>query len=48
FLWNYVWSGNTFHKRFLEVIGAVFHYEQPYHSEWTGERFDLFIIGGGK
>ncbi|SOO46823.1 internal (core) protein A [Yersinia phage fPS-59] len=41
-IWNYVWTGNKNHVRFLKSIGAVFH------NEYTGDsnQFQLFTIGG--
>lgn len=40
-LWNYIWTGNTDHYRFLKSIGAEFHEEFL-----TAERgqFQLFTI----
>lgn len=42
YLWNYVWSGNIKHIRFLKTIGAKFYdnYDQIYNSHV----FKLFII----
>lgn len=38
-LWNFVWTGNGPHKRFLKSIGAEFH------EEFTQDgRFQLFTI----
>lgn len=38
-LWNFVWTGNGPHKRFLKSIGAEFH------EEFTkGGQFQLFTI----
>lgn len=38
-LWNFVWTGNGPHIRFLKSIGAVFH------EEYTqGGKFQLFTI----
>lgn len=42
-LWNYVWSGNKSHIRFLKLLGAKFHDEWT-TSPVTGERFQLFTI----
>ena len=42
-LWNYVWSGNKSHIRFLRLLGAKFHHEVTI-SPVTGERFQLFTI----
>lgn len=42
-LWNYVWSGNKSHIRFLRLLGAKFHPEVTI-SPVTGERFQLFTI----
>lgn len=42
-LWNYVWSGNKSHIRFLRLLGAKFHHEVTV-SPVTGERFQLFTI----
>lgn len=42
-LWNYVWSGNKSHIRFLRLLGAKFHHEVT-SSPVTGERFQLFTI----
>lgn len=42
-LWNYVWSGNKSHIRFLRLLGAKFHNEVTI-SPVTGERFQLFTI----
>ncbi|WKV24239.1 hypothetical protein LET1_00038 [Pectobacterium phage LET1] len=42
-IWNYVWSGNKSHIRFLKVLGAKFHDEWT-TSPVTGERFQLFTI----
>ena len=42
-LWNYVWSGNKSHIRFLRLLGAKFHPEVTV-SPVTGERFQLFTI----
>lgn len=42
-IWNYVWSGNKSHIRFLKVLGAKFHDEWAV-SPVTGERFQLFTI----
>lgn len=38
-IWNYVWTGNTSHIRFLKTIGAVFE------SDFTlNGQFQLFTI----
>jgi len=38
-LWNFVWTGNWPHKRFLKSIGAEFH------EEYTQDgKFQLFTI----
>lgn len=42
-IWNYVWSGNKSHIRFLKLLGAQFHDEWTV-SPVTGERFQLFTI----
>lgn len=42
-IWNYVWSGNKSHIRFLRLLGAKFHPEVTI-SPVTGERFQLFTI----
>lgn len=42
-IWNYVWSGNKSHIRFLKLLGAKFHDEWTV-SPVTGERFQLFTI----
>lgn len=42
-IWNYVWSGNKSHIRFLRLLGAKFHPELII-SPVTGERFHLFTI----
>lgn len=42
-IWNYVWSGNKSHIRFLKLLGAKFHDEWT-TSPVTGERFQLFTI----
>lgn len=42
-LWNYVWSSNKSHIRFLRLLGAKFHPEVTV-SPVTGERFQLFTI----
>lgn len=42
-IWNYVWSGNKSHIRFLKLLGAKFHDEWT-TSPATGERFQLFTI----
>lgn len=42
-IWNYVWSGNKSHIRFLKLLGAKFHDEWT-ESPVTGERFQLFTI----
>lgn len=42
-LWNYVWSGNKSHIRFLRLLGAKFHPEVTV-SPVTGESFQLFTI----
>lgn len=42
-LWNYVWSGNKSHIRFLRLLGAKFHPEVII-SPVTGESFQLFTI----
>lgn len=42
-IWNYVWSGNKSHIRFLRLLGAKFHNEVTI-SPVTGERFQLFTI----
>lgn len=41
-LWNYVWIGNTPHKRFLKTIGAVFHEVYTHDGQ-----FQLFTITKG-
>lgn len=42
-IWNYVWSGNKSHIRFLKLLGAKFHDEWT-TSPVTGEKFILFTI----
>lgn len=42
-IWNYVWSGNKSHIKFLKLLGAKFHDEWTV-SPVTGERFQLFTI----
>lgn len=42
-LWNYVWSGNKSHIRFLRLLGAKFHDDWTV-SPVTGELFQLFTI----
>lgn len=42
-IWNYVWSGNKSHIKFLKLLGAKFHDEWT-TSPVTGERFQLFTI----
>lgn len=42
-IWNYVWSGNKSHIRFLRLLGAKFHPEVTI-SPVTGESFQLFTI----
>ena len=42
-IWNYVWSGNKSHIKFLKLLGARFHDEWT-TSQTTGERFQLFTI----
>ena len=42
-IWNYVWSDNKSHIRFLRLLGAKFHPEVTI-SPVTGERFQLFTI----
>lgn len=44
YLWNYVWSENLLHKKFLKALGAVFYPEKGFNSEFTVERFDYFEI----
>ena len=42
-IWNYVWSGNKSHIKFLKLLGAKFHDDWTV-SPVTGERFQLFTI----
>ena len=42
-IWNYVWSGNKSHIKFLKLLGAKFHDDWTI-SPVTGERFQLFTI----
>lgn len=42
-IWNYVWSGNKSHIKFLKLLGAEFHDDWTV-SPVTGERFQLFTI----
>uniref|UniRef100_A0AAU7VF52 Internal (Core) protein n=1 Tax=Enterobacter phage vB_EclP_26 TaxID=3161160 RepID=A0AAU7VF52_9CAUD len=42
-IWNYVWSGNKSHIKFLQLLGAKFHDEWT-KSPVTGEVFQLFTI----
>lgn len=42
-LWNYVWTGNNHHIRFLRTIGAEFT-DEYITSSITGETFRLFLI----
>lgn len=41
-LWNYVWSGNELHKKFLKKLGATF--TGAGYISVSGERFDYFEI----
>lgn len=45
-IWNYVWSGNKSHIKFLKLLGAKFHDEWTV-SPVTGERFQLFTMTHG-
>ncbi|QUR34632.1 internal (core) protein [Escherichia phage P762] len=42
-IWNYVWSGNKSHIKFLKLLGAKFHDDWTI-SPVTGEHFQLFTI----
>lgn len=42
-IWNYVWSDNKSHIKFLKLLGAKFHDDWTI-SPVTGERFQLFTI----
>lgn len=42
-IWNYVWSGNKSHIKFLKLLGAKFHDDWTV-SPVTGDRFQLFTI----
>lgn len=42
-IWNYVWSGNKSHIKFLKLLGAKFHDDWTV-SPVTRERFQLFTI----